>query len=471
MKCEPQTSVAQPRYARVSTRIFEFGIEVGQHRCSRGLMLKPVEVDLDEVAAQLHPSLDPVDALPMDQFRRLVPIGWPEVMTKVVHHMKREETERQRGLDRVEMKRREMVHPQESILGEEVLKTPPFGVGWHGSVRSHGAGGCDQREVGAMTPFLQQHPQRTVEVRHRRVHGGHAAPDGRVIRLQGERVKLHLALRRRLHRRQDLDSLVGMEVLDQLSAVPRFLRDQEEVSTKNGTRQSGQMARNLGHRRAGGGSQGHERLLGSVVLGREGAHRFAVAVLLGDQGLLHRLASRGLHVVGIDVDGVPGRDVPECDQTGAQGGLELQGACDRNRLQEPVLGGRRGEKRQASEKAQVGTADRIDGTNASSRANDRLKDATSSQTLMRESFGFGRSSRRHEVRDAQLEEGGNEAEATRACGREATFAQRRDVMLEGMLGDEASTRLPGAVEGCDFLVGEQASGEGLRGQPFFLESP
>src|SRR5438128_6068093 len=149
-------AVAQPRDARVYTRIFEFGIEVGQHRCSRGLMLKPVDVDLDNVAAQLHSSLDPVDELPMDQFRRLVPIGWPEVMTKVVHHMQREETERQRGLDRVEIERRQMVHPQESILGEEVLNTPPFGVGWHGRVRSHVAGGCDQREVGAMTSFLQQ---------------------------------------------------------------------------------------------------------------------------------------------------------------------------------------------------------------------------------------------------------------------------------------------------------------------------
>ena len=165
-----------------------------------------------------------------------------------------------------------------------------------------------------------------------------------------------------------------MEVLDQLSAVPLFIRDQEEVSPKDGTRQSGQMAGSLGHRRAGVGRQGNERLLGRLVLGIEGAHRCAVAVLLGDKGLFHRLARISLNVVGIDVDGVPERDVPECDQTGAQRDLELQGAFDRNRLQEPVLGGRRGEKRQASEKAQVGTADRIDGTNAGSIAKDRLKD-------------------------------------------------------------------------------------------------
>jgi len=70
-----------------------------------------------------------------------------------------------------------------------------------------------------------------------------------------------------------------------------------------------------------------------------------------------------------------------------------------------------------------------------------------------------------------LEEVGNEEEATRAGGREATFAQRRDVVLEVMAGDEAWTRRTGTVEGFDFLLGEKASGEGLRGQPFFLESP
>ena len=70
-----------------------------------------------------------------------------------------------------------------------------------------------------------------------------------------------------------------------------------------------------------------------------------------------------------------------------------------------------------------------------------------------------------------MEEGGKEEEATRACGGAATFAQHRDVMLEVMPGDEAWTRLTGAVEGFDCLLGEQSSGEELRGQPFFLESP
>jgi len=80
--------------------------------------------------------------------------------------------------------------------------------------------------------------------------------------------------------------------------------------------------------------------------------------------------------VAIDIDGVSWRDLTECDQTGTQRGLELQGAFDGNGLKKPVLGGRRGEKRQASEKTKVGTADRIDGANAGSIAKDRLKDET-----------------------------------------------------------------------------------------------
>jgi len=70
-----------------------------------------------------------------------------------------------------------------------------------------------------------------------------------------------------------------------------------------------------------------------------------------------------------------------------------------------------------------------------------------------------------------LEEVGNEEEATRACGREATFEQRRDVVLDVMPGDEAGAWLTGAVEDCDLLWGEQSSGEGLRYPPFFLERP
>ena len=70
-----------------------------------------------------------------------------------------------------------------------------------------------------------------------------------------------------------------------------------------------------------------------------------------------------------------------------------------------------------------------------------------------------------------MEEVGNEEEATRACGREATFEQRRDVVLDVMPGDEAGAWLTGAVEDFDLLLGEKSSGEGLRYQPFFLDRP
>ncbi len=68
-----------------------------------------------------HPSLDPVDELAMDQFRCLLLIGWPEVMSEVVHHMEGEETERQHGLYGVEIEGREMVHPQEGVFSTEGL--------------------------------------------------------------------------------------------------------------------------------------------------------------------------------------------------------------------------------------------------------------------------------------------------------------------------------------------------------------
>src|SRR5438309_11627396 len=87
VKCEPQPSIAQPWDTRVNASVFEFRIEVGQDRRRRGLVLKPVDADLDNVAAQLHPPLDTVDELPMDQPRRLFLIGGAEVMTEVVHHM------------------------------------------------------------------------------------------------------------------------------------------------------------------------------------------------------------------------------------------------------------------------------------------------------------------------------------------------------------------------------------------------
>src|SRR6266581_3386691 len=190
VKCEPQTAVAQPWDARINASIFEFRIEVGQDRRGSRLVLKAVNDDVDDIAAQLHPPLDTVDELAMDQFRRLLLIGRSEVMTEVVHHVEREETERQHGLDRVEIQGWEMVHSQERVLRKEVLNAPPFRVGRHGGVRGHGTGGRDQGEVLAVAALLQEHPQRAVEVGHGRIDGRHIAPDSLVILLQRDGVKL-----------------------------------------------------------------------------------------------------------------------------------------------------------------------------------------------------------------------------------------------------------------------------------------
>ena len=93
MKCEPQTSIAQPRDAWINARGFEFRIEIGQDRCGRCLMFKPIDADLDDVAASLYPPLDTVDELAMDQFWRLLLIGSSEVMTEVVDHVERQQTQ------------------------------------------------------------------------------------------------------------------------------------------------------------------------------------------------------------------------------------------------------------------------------------------------------------------------------------------------------------------------------------------
>ena len=91
MKCEPQASVAQPWDARVNPSVFEFRIKVGQDGCGCRLVLESVDADFDDVAASLHSPLDPIDELPMDQFRRLGLVGRSEVMPKVIHHVEGEE--------------------------------------------------------------------------------------------------------------------------------------------------------------------------------------------------------------------------------------------------------------------------------------------------------------------------------------------------------------------------------------------
>ena len=93
--------------------------------------------------------------------------------------------------------------------------------------------------------------------------------------------------------------------------LPLFVRDQEEVPSEDGACQSGQPVGDLGDGGAGVGGQGDERFLRRLVLGIEGTDRLAVAVLLGNEGVLHRFTGVCFHVVGIDVDGVIERDLAE----------------------------------------------------------------------------------------------------------------------------------------------------------------
>src|SRR5262249_45949078 len=92
----------------------------------------------------------------------------------------------------------------------------------------------------------------------------------------------------RRQRGEDRDAILGVEFLDQLPAVPLFVRDQEEVPSEDGACQRGQPVGDLGDGGAGVGGQGDERFLRRLVLGIEGTDRLAVAVLLGNEGVLHR---------------------------------------------------------------------------------------------------------------------------------------------------------------------------------------
>ena len=261
MKCEPQTAVAQPWDARINASLCEFRLEVGQDRRGSRRVLKAVNDAVEDMAAQLHPPLDTVDALAMEQVRRLLLIGRSEVMTEVVHHREREEPERQHGLDRVEMQGWEMVHAQARVCRTEVLHAPPFRGGRHGGVRSHGTGGRDQGEVRAVAALLQEHPQRAVDVGQGRRDGRHLAPDGLGIRFQRDGVKRPQAFGGRPDRGQDRDALWGVEVLDQLSAVPRFVCNEQEVPSTDGARQPGQPVGALGDGGARGGGEGNAGLL------------------------------------------------------------------------------------------------------------------------------------------------------------------------------------------------------------------
>ena len=175
--------------------------------------------------------------------------------------------------------------------------------------------------------------------------------------------------------------------------------------------------------------------------------------------------------MGLDVDGVPWRPVAACDHTSAQCGLDIQAARDGDGLEEAGLGRWRGEKRQASEEAAGNAADGSDGAKASGIPAHRLKDEAEGEALLREPFRLDRASRRDEVTGAQLEERGEEEKATSAGRGEAAFAPGGDVRCAVVPGNDAWTRLAGAVEDVDLLFGQEAGRECGLWQPFFLDRP
>ena len=70
-----------------------------------------------------------------------------------------------------------------------------------------------------------------------RVKGRHLPPHGLVILVEGNGFKLSLAFGRRLDRGEDVDAILGMEVLDKLTTVPLFVRNHEKVSLQDGAGQ------------------------------------------------------------------------------------------------------------------------------------------------------------------------------------------------------------------------------------------
>ena len=68
------------------------------------------------------------------------------------------------------------------------------------------------------------------------------------------------------------------------------------------------------------------------------------------------------------------RDLAARNQALPQCGLQIQAVLHRDVLEEAVLGGRRREKGETGEQAEVSAADRIDSPDASSVSKDGLED-------------------------------------------------------------------------------------------------
>lgn len=84
---------------------------------------------------------------------------------------------------------------------------------------------------------------------------------------------------------------------------------------------------------------------------------------------------------------------------------------------------------------------------------------------------LGGSQRCGEVVGAQLQEVGNEEEAARAGRGQPALEEGGDVMLDVVAGDDAGTRLAGAVKDFDGLLGKEPGRRCRLCQAFFLDRP
>jgi len=155
----------------------------------------------------------------------------------------------------------------------------------------------------------------------------------------------------------------------------------------------------------------------------------------------------------------------------AQRGLEVQAVLHGDGLEETVLGGRRWQKREASEEAEVGAADRIDRADAGSVAEERLEDEAQSEALLRQPFVLGRAQSLGEVVGPKLQEVGKKEESASAGRGQPTFEPGGHVSLDGVAGDDAGARLAGTVEGFALLLGQESRREWRGGPPFFFARP
>ena len=471
MACEPESSVAQPRAARVHTRTCPLRLEVAQDGRGRRGVLEAVVADCDGIAAAWHPPLPTVDARALSQFRRLRLGGRPQVMPAVVDHMERQQTQRQPGLERSEVQGREVLHPSASVLREAGLDAPACGGGGPGRVRGHGTRRGDQRARRAVAPVLQPHPHRPGEGRHGRGDGGHIAPHGALILVQGDRVVCRQALGRTRARGQDRDATRGVAFLEQLPAVPRFGGDHEAIPPQEGARQTGQPAGDVGDGRAGRRRAGAAGLLRLLVMGGAGAPRLAGASLLGEAGVLHRLPGGGWAVVGVDMDRLPRRALAARNQAVPQGGRPSQAVLPRDVLAEAVLGGRRREHGETGAPAAVRAADRIASAAASRGATAGREDEAQGEVRPWAACPLGRSPRRREGGGATVEQGREAAAAASAGGGQPACEAGGHVLRDGVTGDDAWTRRARVSEDGGRLRGEEPRWEWRGCDRFFFDRP